>query len=161
MAAPLTCRVCAGALVLRHRGTDAGPSAETFSPSCHTPGAHGDLYACVECGTVQQPSLPAAAELAGIYRDMSDDAYLAEEPGRRATARRLLDLIGRYAPAGRLLDVGCGHGLLLDEARSRGYEVAGIELSAGAAEYARDVLGLDVLEQPLERFAAGRADGEV
>ncbi|MDQ3935727.1 MAG: methyltransferase domain-containing protein, partial [Actinomycetota bacterium] len=110
----------------------------------------GDLYACVECGTVQQPSLPAAVELAGIYREMSDDAYLAEEPGRRATARRLLDLIGRYAPAGRLLDVGCGHGLLLDEARSRGYEVTGVELSRSAAAYARDVLGLEVSETPLE-----------
>ena len=105
MAAPDTCRVCSGALVLRHRGSSAAPDAEAFSPSCHTPGAHGDLYACVECGTVQQPSLPAAAELAGLYREMSDEAYLAEEPGRRATARRLLDMIGalraRRAPARR------------------------------------------------------------
>jgi SAM-dependent methyltransferase len=150
MAAPDTCRVCAGALVLRHPGTSAAPDAESFSPSCHTPGAHGDLYACVECGTVQQPSLPTAGELAGLYRDMSDDAYLSEEPGRRTTARRLLDMIGRYAPAGRLLDVGCGHGLLLDEARGRGYEVAGVELSRSAAAYARDVLGLPVDEIPLE-----------
>ena len=50
--------------------------------------------------------------------------------------------------------MGCGHGLLLDEARRRGYEVTGIELSTGAAEYAREVLELDVLEQPLEGFAA-------
>jgi SAM-dependent methyltransferase len=150
MAAPLTCRICAGTLSLRHPGTAAGPDAAAFSPSCHTPGAHGDLYACDECGTVQQPSLPPAAELAGLYREMSDEAYLAEEAGRRATARRLLDMIGRYAPAGRLLDVGCGHGLLLDEARSRGYEAEGVELSRSAAAYARDVLGLDVREIPLE-----------
>ncbi|HEX8051451.1 MAG TPA: methyltransferase domain-containing protein [Thermoleophilaceae bacterium] len=150
MAAPDTCRVCAGALVLRHPGSAAAPDAESFSPSCHTPGAHGDLYACAECGTVQQPSLPPAAELAGLYREMSDEAYLAEEPGRRATARRLLDLIGEHVPAGRLLDVGCGHGLLLDEARSRGYEVEGVELSHSAASYARDVLGLPVAETPLE-----------
>ena len=152
MAAPDTCRVCAGGLVLRHAGTSAGPSADAFSPSYHTPGAHGDLYACVECGTVQQPSLPAAPELAGLYREMSDEAYLAEERGRRATARRLLDLIGRHVPAGRLLDVGCGHGLLLDEARSRGYEVEGVELSRSAAAYARDVLGLPVSELPLEEL---------
>ena len=151
MAAPHTCRVCAGALVLRHPGSSAALDADAFSPSCHTPGAHGDLYGCVDCGTVQQPSLPPAAELAGLYREMSDEAYLAEEPGRRATARRLLDMIGEYAPAGRLLDVGCGHGLLLDEARSRGYEVAGVELSRSAAAYARDVLGLPVEEIPLEQ----------
>ena len=152
MAALDMCRVCAGTLVLRHPGTTAGPSADAFSPSCHTPGAHGDLFECVECGTVQQPSLPPAAELAGLYREMSDEAYLSEEAGRRATARRLLDLIGRYAPAGRLLDVGCGHGLLLDEARSRGYEVEGVELSRSAAAYARDVLGLPVREVPLEEL---------
>ena len=159
MAAPDTCRVCAGGLVLRHPGTSDGPSADAFSPSCHTPGAHGDLFACVECGTVQQPSLPPASELAGLYREMSDEAYLAEERGRRATARRLLDLIGRHVPAGRLLDVGCGHGLLLDEARSRGYEVEGVELSRSAALYARDVLGLNVREVPLEELDAPEGEG--
>src|SRR4051794_4195712 len=90
---------------------------------------------------------------------MEDGAYLAEEAGRRATARRLLDLIGKNAPAGTLLDVGGGHGLLLDEARRRGYETTGIELSSEAAAYAREGLGLEVVEEPLESFAAGRADG--
>ncbi|HEX8647553.1 MAG TPA: methyltransferase domain-containing protein [Thermoleophilaceae bacterium] len=159
MAAPHTCRICAGGLVLKHPGSGDGPSADAFSPSCHTPGAHGDLYACVECGTVQQPSLPPAEELAGLYREMSDEAYLAEEAGRRATARRLLDLIGRHVPAGRLLDVGCGHGLLLDEARSRGYEAEGVELSRSAASYARDVLGLPVREVPLEQLEPPEGEG--
>jgi SAM-dependent methyltransferase len=108
---------------------------------------------------VQQAELPEGGELHELYRSMADDAYLSEEAGRRETARRLLDLIARHVPAGRLLDVGCGHGLLLDEARRRGYEVTGIELSTGAAAYARDVLKLDVLEEPLEDFAAGQPDG--
>jgi len=84
---------------------------------------------------------------------MTDDAYLREERGRRETARRLLDLIERYVPAGRLLDVGCGHGLLLDEARRRGYEVTGLELSVAAAGYARDVLQLEVREETLNELA--------
>ncbi len=87
---------------------------------------------------------------------MSDDAYLAEEAGRRATATRLLDLVGKHVPAGRLLDVGCGHGLLLDEARRRGYETIGLELSASGAAYARDVLGLDVRELTLEALGDDR-----
>ena len=108
---------------------------------------------------MQQAELPAGEQLHELYRTMTDDAYLSEEAGRRETARRLLDLIARHVPAGRLLDVGCGHGLLLDEARRRGYEVTGIELSTGAAEYAREVLELDVLEEPLEGFAAEQPDG--
>jgi hypothetical protein len=49
--------------------------------------------------------------------------------------------------------VGCGHGLLLDEARKRGYDVTGLELSRSAASYARETLGLDVREDAFEDFA--------
>ena len=147
------CRVCAGDLSLRVAGTNGHtPLAEAFAPSRHETGRHGDLLACVECGTVQQPLLPAGDELHDLYRDMSDEAYLGEEPGRRATAAHLLDLIGAQVATGRLLDVGCGHGLLLDEARSRGYETVGLELSRSAARRAREALGLDVHEQPVESF---------
>jgi SAM-dependent methyltransferase len=146
------CRICSGPLELRVPGTGAPPSADAFAPSSHVTGAHGDLLACRDCGTVQQPALPAGAPLHDLYREMSDAAYLAEEIGRRATARRLLDLVAPHVAGGRLLDVGCGHGLLLDEARTRGFDVMGLELSAGAARHARQALGLDVREVPFEAF---------
>jgi SAM-dependent methyltransferase len=154
MATETACRVCAGDLSLRVVGSNGhAPLAEAFAPSLHEPGRHGDLLECVECGTVQQPQLPPGDELRALYRDMRDDAYLGEEAGRRATAAHLLHLIGERVPGGRLLDVGCGHGLLLDEARSRGYETVGLELSRSAARHAREVLGLDVREAPVEDFA--------
>jgi SAM-dependent methyltransferase len=99
--------------------------------------------------------VPGHDELVGLYRDVADPDYLAEEAGRRATAARLLDLIGPHVPSGRLLDVGCGHGLLLDEARRRGYDTVGLELSRSAASHARERLGLDVREVPLEDFETG------
>jgi 2-polyprenyl-3-methyl-5-hydroxy-6-metoxy-1,4-benzoquinol methylase len=153
MASGLACRICSGDLTLRIRGRGEPLTAAAFSPSAHTTGGHGDLLECVECGSVQQPVLPAGAELHDLYRDMTDDAYLGEEAGRRATGARLLDLIGRFVPAGRLLDVGCGPGLLLDEARRRGYDPLGLELSHASAVHARDALGLDVRELALEDFA--------
>jgi SAM-dependent methyltransferase len=147
------CRVCDGELTLLVSGNGNGAMlADAFAPSSHEPGRHGDLLACMECGTVQQPQLPAGAALHDLYRDMRDDAYLVEEAGRRATAARLLDLIGEQVGSGRLLDVGCGHGLLLDEARRRGFEVVGLELSRSAARHACETLGLDVRELPLEEF---------
>jgi SAM-dependent methyltransferase len=153
VAAGPACRVCDGELVLLVSGNGNGAlAADAFAPSSHEPGRHGDLLSCVECGTVQQPELPAGAQLHELYRDMSDDAYLAEETGRRATAASLLDLIGEHVSCGRLLDVGCGHGLLLDEARRRGFDVVGLELSRSAALHARQALGLDVREVPLEEF---------
>jgi 2-polyprenyl-3-methyl-5-hydroxy-6-metoxy-1,4-benzoquinol methylase len=150
------CRICSGELELRLRGNGAAPSAAALSPSAHAVGGHGDLLACRECGTVQQPMLPSGEPLHDLYREMRDDSYLAEEAGRRATANRLLDLIAAHVPAGRLLDVGCGHGLLLDEARKRGYDTLGLELSREGARYARETLGLDVREVPLESFGEGR-----
>ena len=81
---------------------------------------------------------------------MGDSDYLAEERGRRATANWILDLVERRRAPGKMLEVGCGHGLLLDEARRRGWDVTGLELSERSAQWARDQLGLEVREEPLE-----------
>lgn len=137
---------------LLYRGTVDTTDPAAMAPSQHEGGQYGDLYRCRDCDTVIQPMLPVGDSLHDLYREMSDTAYLAEEEGRRITARRLLDMIGDYVPAGRLLDVGCGHGLLLDEARSKGYDSMGLELSSANAAYARDVLKLDVREVGLEDF---------
>jgi SAM-dependent methyltransferase len=145
----MTCRICSGRLRLLHSGSGEAARAESFSPTNHRPGEYGDLYRCERCGTVAQPSLPSGDALLELYRRMRDDHYLDEEAGRRATARRVLGQIGRLAPSGRLLDVGCGHGLLLDEARKLGYEVEGLELSEHAAAHARDALGLTVHSKTL------------
>ncbi len=54
----------------------------------------------------------------------------------------------KLAKPGRLLEVGCGPGWLLDAARKRGWEVQGVELSADAAAHAKS-LGLDVFHGDL------------
>ena len=144
MGVATTCQICAGPLRLLYTGAGLEARAEAFSPTNHQPGQYGDLYRCERCGTVAQPSLPRGEALLELYRQMRDEHYLDEEEGRRVTARRLLDEIAGHAPRGRLLDVGCGHGLLLDEARRRGYDVEGLELSEHAAAHARGALGLTV-----------------
>ena len=154
----MTCGVCSGPLELRFRGGEPSLVSEAFAPSCHTLSGYGDLYACRSCGTIQQPDLPAGPELHELYRHMRDDAYLTEEVGRRRTARRLLDAVERHARRGRLLDVGCGHGLLLDEAGSRGWQGAGLEIAAASLAYARDELGLDVRDATLDELDPA-ADG--
>ncbi len=148
----INCKICGGSADLTWPGSIDTADSSAMAPSSHETGVYGDLYRCRDCGTVIQPALPAGGELHDLYRDMSDTAYLDEENGRRATADRLLDMIGQYNPTGRLLDVGCGHGLLLDQAKKRGYDTMGLELSAANAAHARENLGLDVREIGLEDF---------
>jgi SAM-dependent methyltransferase len=144
------CRICTGPLELRYRGGSVELSPEGLAPAVHARGMHGDLYRCLGCGTVQQPSLPEADALQDLYRQMSDHEYLREERGRRQTARRLLEVLAPHAHGRRLLDVGSAYGLMLDEARKRGYEVLGLELSSAGARHTREVLGARVIEASLE-----------
>jgi 2-polyprenyl-3-methyl-5-hydroxy-6-metoxy-1,4-benzoquinol methylase len=71
------------------------------------------------------------------------NAYLVETDSFNASFAQLLDLAGQRKPVGRLVDIGCGPGLLLNLARQRGYEVKGCDISPWATQYARD-RGLDV-----------------
>lgn len=52
----------------------------------------------------------------------------------------------------RLLDVGCAYGPFLKAAAARGWEAAGCEVCAEAAEYVRKEFGLPVLSVPFEDY---------
>lgn len=56
-----------------------------------------------------------------------------------------LNLIGRYGPAaGRVVEVGCAHGVLLRELSALGYECIGVEPDKRTAEWTRQNTGLDI-----------------
>lgn len=147
-----SCGICGGTLVMRYPGGDRTPAPDQLSPTSHPLGEHADILKCEECATLQQPSLLNHGDLAGLYHEMRDDAYLEEEKGRRRTAGRLLDPVGAQVIDGRLLDIGCGHGLLLDEARKRGYDPMGLEVSAASAAFGRTAFELDIREQTVEEL---------
>ena len=71
------------------------------------------------------------------YRDFPEDPVVQ---GFRSTAARLRALCG----GGRLLDVGIGTGLLLHLAREAGFAVQGCEISAAAAQKAREEFEVEV-----------------
>jgi SAM-dependent methyltransferase len=108
---------------------------------------------CLGCGLVYTPLRhPAPATVHGEVplADLMErygPILRGERRHYRARAYRdYLRRIARHAPRGRLLDVGCAHGFFLDEARRRGYQVAGVEFHPGMAAFARQALDLDVTE---------------
>jgi SAM-dependent methyltransferase len=121
------------------------------------------IVRCPECGLLFRAELPETGELTSLYDDAYFRAgepngggegypdYVGDEDLHRRNARRRLDLLARFVPSGRLLDVGCAAGFFADEARLRGWEAAGVELAPSMAAYARDRLGLEVVEGPFDQ----------
>ncbi len=71
--------------------------------------------------------------------------YKSQEKSLRITFRRFLnELKKRNMTWGRLLDVGCGYGFFLDEAKSFSSYIAGTELSTNAGDHAKRLTGAEI-----------------
>ncbi len=119
-------------------------------------GRAGKIVRCTGCGLVRQDDRPDVP-----YTGAEDEEYISEEAGNRQTFRGILDRIGRYrSPPGEMLDIGCGPGVLLDEARARGWKTFGVEPSRWGAEQAR-AKGLEVHHGTLEEAGLQEATYDV
>lgn len=114
------------------------------------------LASCAACGLVSTAPVLGEEEILAFY----PPAYFGRHNRRfnplfewliRVFRARRARFIERHARRGRLLDVGCGRGLLPHLMRARGWEAEGIELSDTAAEHARNVLGVPVHVGRLEQ----------
>jgi 2-polyprenyl-3-methyl-5-hydroxy-6-metoxy-1,4-benzoquinol methylase len=104
-------------------------------------GEHGRIVQCRSCGLVYMNPRPHHEAVVENYGDVEDQEYIEEEQGRLETFAESLQLVRRYRPSGRLLDVGCHVGTFLTLAEQAGYEVAGVEPSRWASEIARGRIG--------------------
>ncbi|MFH1539163.1 MAG: class I SAM-dependent methyltransferase, partial [bacterium] len=150
----LFCTLCgSGDTELLHPSTVPEARRATLSPDeflCTgiRYGEHDDILRCDSCGFVFSDSPFTPEQLLDAYSQVVDERYTRERPARMATFRRSMDLIGRHAERGRVLDVGCYTGFFLEVCRNRGWEVAGVEPSHWAVERARS-RGLDIFRGSL------------
>jgi SAM-dependent methyltransferase len=121
--------------------------------NCFVVNGYG-IKRCLTCDTMYVETLPAPEELAAIY--ISDSYYeLSDDSINRIVDenRRRLSLIRAIKPKGKLLDIGCAQGLLLDFAHQAGYDTFGVEPTLKNAEIAR-TKGHRVFNGWLSDFAA-------
>lgn len=110
------------------------------------------LVQCRQCGFVYVSPRPVAEELYALYGEtyfhnnessvVGYTDYIRDEPNIRRTAQRRLKQLELFVQPGRLLDVGCATGFFLDEARKRGWQVEGLDVSSFGVEYAQSNFGL-------------------
>jgi len=109
---------------------------------------------CRSCGLVYLSPRPADPDITEHYQ-----TYLPEEAGDIAAWRTSMAPLFRRTAAilerrcggtGRILDVGTGFGFFVRLMADRGWEALGLEISRPAVTYARETLGVEVLDRPLE-----------
>ena len=117
-----------------------------------------EIRRCPDCGLAITWPPPAPSEMGRYY----PDAYYGNagekrfvgpvEALQRALYGHRASLVEKATGRGpgRVLDVGCGRGFLLDAFRRRGWSVEGTEMSEASSAHAREVLEIPVRVGPLE-----------
>lgn len=113
---------------------------------------HYAYYECTDCRhlfSIDDVDLP---ELFGNYRDADYDSAVEASFAARTYARAVSATIGRTS--GSLLDVGCGDGAFLKEARRTGIagHVVGVEPSVAAVNASDPDIRANILVGPLEQI---------
>ncbi len=132
---------------------DVDNFADSYKITDHSSNLSVRIVKCCKCSLIYMNPRPDRARVLSNYKDMVDDFYVHEEAGRRESARSILRYLNKLRKTGRILDVGCATGFLLDEARQEGWEVYGVELSTWAVDYARQKLQLLNITQGLLKEA--------
>ena len=118
------------------------------------------IVQCRECHLVYLANPPDQSTLYEEYYAASD--FAPEEYSRNSSIPALAEMyainaqrlrwIQKFKVKGRLLDIGCGRGYFLKSAQERGFEAAGIEISARAVEFARHGMQVKAEAKTLEQM---------
>lgn len=112
------------------------------------------LHKCESCGLVfMNPRLSTAA-----IKDVEEvNTFYAYTPEvMREEVKKRVDLVLSFQrfkrPPGRMIDIGCSRGLLLEAARLTGWEPFGLDISSASVAQVRRDFGLPASCEPLDLF---------
>lgn len=99
---------------------------------------------CASCGLAQVVPMPSSSEIAALYHEDFDHftPYIEQLPVHHAYFKEKIgEIISHFSQSpvsrGKLLDVGCAMGVLLEEAAKKEMKAVGIDLSADAVRYCK------------------------
>jgi 2-polyprenyl-3-methyl-5-hydroxy-6-metoxy-1,4-benzoquinol methylase len=116
------------------------------------------LGKCGACGLVFVTNPPGKEELAQAYtfsagyHNTFQDEKSADFRNHSKLATRHYAFIGRYVQKGKILDVGCSVGCLLNLAGKNGWVAVGTELSKDTAAIGREKYGLTIAASSFDDF---------
>ncbi len=96
------------------------------------------LVVCNDCNLVFMERVPSKEELETYYSNYSYASEFYLSPVTIKSYNLLLDEFEKYRKTNKILDVGCGRGWFLIEAKKRGWETYGVEFSDTAIKICRE-----------------------
>lgn len=117
-----------------------------------------DIVKCKNCQTVYLRTRLTQDEMRKLYQSYADEGSHMALPKNKqeilnSPLRRdylLSEILEYIQPDGILLDIGCGWGAFLDNARSKGFEPRGIELTKKCVRFANEELRINVTDKFFE-----------
>lgn len=135
----LTCPVCSSKNINKSKLS----GLKTYEDHCF------DLMHCNHCDLEFWIPLKIIPE---VYSDEYLDNYKDIHSGNTGLGINMNLFISNNSNSnGSLIDIGCGNGLFINEMRSRGFDVKGVDLDEKSVEYCKK-LNLDVYNKNLEEF---------
>lgn len=111
---------------------------------------------CRLCGLSYLNPRLKNSDLRDKYSHDYSAGYIAKEKSKKKRAKKIIKNILQYKRSGNFLDIGCSAGFILNEARERGFEAYGVDISPLGLRHAKEVMKLNVFEGYLEQ--AGFSD---
>jgi 2-polyprenyl-3-methyl-5-hydroxy-6-metoxy-1,4-benzoquinol methylase len=142
MSEPVRCAIC--------QSTNTGKLLKAFD---HLTGDEFAVFRCTQCDGAF--TVPVPANLDRYY----PRSYRNYRPGSRKIFEFMYRLQTRrwsraFGKPGAVLEVGCGHGWMLNGLRSDGWRVFGMERNAASARFASTQLQLPVMVGDLDALRA-------
>lgn len=135
----IRCNLCgSGRYYLVYKTKQANPPVPAYQISESHLEKPSKIMRCMVCGLVFAAQDMTSQSIEKSYEDLVDPDYVSEEKGRGEQAKLILAKISKFKKTGKLLEIGCGPGFLLNQAKRQGWNVSGVELSLWAQKYAQE-----------------------